>query len=109
MGSVRGFFLELRGVRVHASGAEYQDDFAKKHGRYLHSSLQELRVMHEFRSADFVRHRSVQNGMMEHIFETYQPRDGADVTSRVKTLKTKADEASKVLGQHRVDLNRLKK
>ena len=109
MGSVRGFFIELRAVRVHASGAEYQEDFAKKHGRYLHSSLQELRIMQEFRAADFVRHRSVQNGMMEHIFETYQPRDGADVTSRVKILETKAEEATKTLGQHRADINRLKK
>ena len=68
MGSLRGFFVELRSVRVHASGAEYHDDFAKKHGIYLHSSLQELCIMDEFRAADFVRHRLVQDGMVEHIF-----------------------------------------
>ena len=56
MGSLRGFFVELRKVRVHASDAEYPGDFAKKHGIYLHSTLQELRIMEEFRAADFVRH-----------------------------------------------------
>ena len=65
--------------------------------------------MYEFREVDFVRHRSVQDGMIEHIFETYQPRDGADVTSRVRALETKAEESSKLLGQQRADLNRLKK
>ena len=39
MGSLRGFFDELRKVRVHASGAEHHGDFANKHGIYLHSTL----------------------------------------------------------------------
>ena len=109
MGSLRGFFVKLRSVRVHASGAKYHEDFGKKHGIYLHSTLQELRIMDEFRAADFVRHRSVQDGMVEHIFETYQPRDGSDVTFRVKALKTKVEETMKTTGQHRGELNRLKK
>ena len=46
---------------------------------------------------------------MEHIYETYQPRDASDVTSRVKALDTKLEDTVKTLGQHRGELNRLKK
>ena len=109
MGSLRGFFLELRKVRVQATGAEHHTDYGNKHGILLHSTLQELRIMEEFRAADFVRHRMVQDGMIEHIYETYQLRDSTDVTPRVKALETKLEDQAKTIGQHQGELNRLKK
>ena len=109
MGSLKAFFLELRKVRVPVTGAEYHADIARKHGILLHCTLQELRVMEEFRAADFVRHQSVQDGMLEHIYETYQPRDSTDVTPRAKALETKIKAQALTIGQHRGGINRLKK
>ena len=39
MGSLSGFFLELRKVRVQATGAEYHKDFGNKHGILLYCTL----------------------------------------------------------------------
>ena len=44
--------------------------------------------MEEFRALEFERHKSVQDGLLEHIYETYQPRDSTDVTPRLKALKS---------------------
>ena len=108
MGGLKSFFDELRKVRVHASGAEFHTNIARKHGMFLHCTLQALRIMQEFREADFERHKSVQDGMLEHIYETYQPRDSSDVTPRVRALETKVDAQAVTIGQQRGDINRLK-
>ena len=98
MGSLRGFFLELRKVRVQATSAEHHGDYGNKHGILLHNTLQELQIMDEFRAADFIRYRTVQDGMIKHIYETYQPRDSTDVTPRVKVLETKLEDQAKTIG-----------
>ena len=106
MGSLKGFFDELRQVRVHAAGAEHHTDRAHRNGTFLHCTFQEMRIMEEFRALEFERHKSVQDGLLEHIYETYQPRDSTDVTPRLKALETKVEAHGVAIGQQRSELSR---
>ena len=63
--------------------------------------------MQEFRLMEFERHKSVQDGLLEHIYDTYQPRDSTDVTPRLKALETKVEAQGITIGQQRGELNRL--
>ena len=99
MGSLKVFFRELRHVRVHAAGAELHSDRAHCNGTFLHCTLQELRVMGDFCLSDLKRHKSVQDSLLEYVYETYQPRDSIDVTPRVKALKTKVEAHITTIGQ----------
>ena len=107
MGSLKAFFDELRQVRVHAAGAERYRNRAYRNGTFLHCTLQELRVMREFCSMELERHKSVQDGLLEHIYETYQPRDSTDVTPRVKAIETKVEAHGITIGQQRGEINHL--
>ena len=88
---LKAFFGELRKVCLHATGAEHHSDRAHGNGTFLRCTLQDLRVMKEFRSADLERYKVVQDGLLEHMYETYRPRDSTDVTPRVKALETKVE------------------
>ena len=98
MRSLKAFFDELWQVRVHAAGAEHHRDRAYRNGTFLHCTFQEMRVMQEFRSMEFERHKSVQDGLLEHIYETYQPRDLTDVTPCPKALETKVEAQGITIG-----------
>ena len=63
--------------------------------------------MQEFRSMELERHKSVQGGLLEHIYETYQPRDSTDVTPRLKALETKVEAQGITIGQQQGEINRL--
>ena len=108
MGGLKAFFDELWQVRVHAAGVEYHRDRSYRNGTFLHCTFQEMRVMQEFRSMELERHQSVQDGLLEHIYETYQPRDFTDVTPRLKALETKVEAQGITIGQQRGELNRLR-
>ena len=65
-----------------------------------------MRIMEEFRALEFDRHKSVQDGLLEHIYETYQPRDSTDITPRLKALETKVEAQGVAIGQQRSELSR---
>ena len=107
MGSLKAFFDELRYVRVHTAGAEHHRDREYRNGTFLHCTFQEMKVMQEFCSMKLERHKLVQDGLLEHIYETYQPRDLTDVTLLVKALETKVEAHGTAIGQHQGEINRL--
>ena len=57
--------------------------------------------MQEFCSTELERHKSVQDGLLEHIYGKYQPRDSTDVTPRLKALKTKVQAQGITIVQQR--------
>ena len=63
--------------------------------------------MQEFHSAELDHHKAVQDGLLEHIYKTYQPRDSTDVTPRVKAPETKVEAHGTTIGQHRGEINHL--
>lgn len=100
-------FDELRKVRVRAVSAINHSDRAQRNGTFLHCTLHALWVMDEFRQAEIERHPAIQNGLLQFVFETYQPRDSTDLSPCVTALETLTASHTSSIGQHRADINRL--
>jgi hypothetical protein len=113
--SLRGFFEELRKVRVDASAAHLAATPADVNALFLHCTLQELRVMREFKALDWAGHPCNQRSLVDHLHATYLPRSalaaqrGGGIDKRVTALETQVSSAKSTIGQLRADHTALAK
>ena len=101
LGSLRTLFEELKEVRVKAASAQLCATVVEQNALFLHCTLQELRIMRAFREDDWHDYPAVRGGLVQNLYETYQPRTGTDLTARVSSMENRQ-------GQLRADLNALK-
>ena len=99
--SLRTLFEELKEVRVKAASAHLCPTVLEQNALFLHCTFQELRIMRAFCEDDWYDYPAVRSGLVQHLYDTYQPRTGADLTSRVSSMENRQ-------GQLRADLNTLR-
>ena len=99
--SLRTLFEELKDVRVKAASAHLCATVLEQNALFLHCTFQELRIMRAFREDDWYDYPAVRSGLVQHLYDTYQPRTGVDLTSRVSSMENRQ-------GQLRSDLNNLR-
>ena len=113
--SLRSFFEELRKVRVDASAAHLAATPLEINSLFLHCTLQELRVMREFKEMDWTGHPCNQRSLMDHLHATYLPRSilaaerGGGMENRVKDLEAAMKSGKSTMGQLRTDHTALAK
>ena len=114
--SLKAFFKELRAVRRSASSAQNAKTVQDMNAMFLHGTLQELRIMRLFKEHDWKNHPAIQQGLVEHIRQTYLSRSawagtaagkGGGVEARLVSLEEKHATAGKTAGQLRRDITAL--
>ena len=114
--SLKAFFKELRAVRRSASSAQNAKTVQDMNAMFLHGTLQELRIMRLFKEHDWKNHPAIQQGLVEHIHQTYLSRSvwagtaagkGGGVEARLVSLEEKHATAGKTAGQLRRDITAL--
>ena len=114
--SLKAFFKELRAVRRSASSAQNAKTVQDRNALFLHATLQELRVMRLFKEQDWKNHPAIQQGLVEHIHQTYLSRSawagtsggkGGGVETRLNLVESKLETQAKTVGQQRKDITAL--
>ena len=104
-------FDELHKVRGRGVGAIRAATPAKATALYLHYTLQEFRVLQDFKTQNWSEHPKIVANLTEHILETYLPRDaqgGTKLTTlasdvgglmtRVQSLNVEVGKAKSKIG-----------
>ena len=69
--TLRVLFDELHRVKAGARSAHILKDSQKQTSMFLHHTLQEVRVLEEFKADEFRNHPKVLANFLEHLAETY--------------------------------------
>ena len=70
-------FDELYKARAGAQAAHRVSNRRKQTALFLHFTLQEVRVLDEFKATEWKKHPKILANLTEHLVETYQPRDSS--------------------------------
>ena len=96
-------------ARVGAAGAQFHTTPVEQNACFLHHTLQELRVLKEFRDGGFGGNKAVKEGLLDHMFESYVTRDVvADSSAKLKTAGDTAEATRQAVGQLRKEFNNFK-
>ena len=100
-GALKVMLDEVHTVRVHTISAHLMTD-SQGMGTFLHATLQELRVLTDFRDKMIENHHLVRASMVAHLFNTYVPKSELDLTKSSNTsLEIKCNEIEGLLKSHR--------
>ena len=89
-------FNELHWVRAGARSAHMLKDTRKQAILFLYHTLQEVRVLEEFKAGEFRNYPKILATLLEHLVKTYQPRDNSGLTQVGALERTFQDLTSKV-------------
>ena len=96
-------------ARVGGAGAQYYTDPLQQNASFLHHTLQELRVLKEFKDSGFGGNKAVKEGLLDHIFESYVSRDSVvNSAAKLKTALDAAEAATRAVGQLRNEFKNVK-
>ena len=107
MKALRVLFNELHRVRSGAPSAHMITDARKQTSVYMYHTLQEVRILEEFKTDEFRNHPKILANLLEHLVETYQPRDDSGLTQVGALKRLVQDLISKVNEQAR-DITQLR-
>ena len=85
--AVRILFKELSVAQVGAAGAQYHKTPAQQNACFLHHTLQELRVLKDFKDGDFGSNKAINEGLLDHMFESYVTRDTVRIPPLILSLQ----------------------
>ena len=96
-------------ARVGAAGAQYYTNPVEQNACFLHHTLQELRVLKEFKDGGFGGNKAIKEDLLDHIFESYVTRDAVtDSTAKLKSAGDTVEAARQAVGQLRKEFNNFK-
>ena len=105
--ALRVLFNELHLVGMGARLAHMIKDTRKQTAVYLYHTLQKVRILEEFKDDEFRNHPKILANLLEHLVETYQPRDDSGLTQMgalersVQNLTSKVNEQARDITQLR--------
>ena len=73
----------------------------------MYHTLKEVRILEEFKAGEFRNHPKILANLLEHLVETYQPRDDSGLTQMgalkrsVQNLTSKVNEQARDITQLR--------
>ena len=92
---------EIRKVRVHATSTHLLPR-AKGVGLILHATLQELRMLKEFKVVLIKNYPLIPSSMFTHLFNTYIHKTELDLAkSSMSSLEIKCNELDRLVAAHR--------
>ena len=83
-------------------------DRRRQTSTYMYHTLQEVRILEEFKTDEFRDHPKILANLLEHLIEMYQPRDDSGLTQMGALERSVQDLTSKVNEQAR-DITHLRR
>ena len=95
--ALKVMLAEVHKVRVHASSARIMKG-PQGLGLFLHATLQELRVLKDFKEKKIENHHLLWAAMVTHLFNTYIPKSEMDLSKlNTSSLEIKCNKLENIV------------